>query len=128
NHVYQAGARSYPGHTGSPLDLPAKTLKAGGHGVPGGENMLVKDDGSTSIWHLVDILGWLRARGSGKVTTEMTELAAAALQINLARTEAAAHRVNAVFDGAVRGLCSHAVNADGAAWVFAAAQRTAGLR
>lgn len=42
-------------------------------------------DGSTSIWHLVDILGWLRARGSGKVTTEMTELAAAALQINLAR-------------------------------------------
>lgn len=46
NHVYQAGARSYPGHTGSPLDLPAKTLKAGGHGVPGGENMLVKDDGT----------------------------------------------------------------------------------
>src|SRR5690606_28699354 len=35
-----------PGHTGSPLDLPAKTLKAGGHGVPGGENMMVRDDGS----------------------------------------------------------------------------------
>nr|WP_277503468.1 DNA cytosine methyltransferase [Pseudomonas hunanensis]MDF9756317.1 DNA (cytosine-5)-methyltransferase 1 [Pseudomonas hunanensis] len=46
NHLYQAGARVYPGHTGSPLDLPAKTLKAGGHGVPGGENMLVRDDGS----------------------------------------------------------------------------------
>ncbi|WP_080427149.1 DNA cytosine methyltransferase [Burkholderia ubonensis] len=46
NHVFQPGARVYPGHTGSPLDLPAKTLKAGGHGVPGGENMLVKDDGS----------------------------------------------------------------------------------
>ncbi|NYT68840.1 DNA cytosine methyltransferase [Pusillimonas noertemannii] len=45
NHVFQAGARSYPGHTGSPLDLPAKTLKAGDHGVPGGENMLVGDDG-----------------------------------------------------------------------------------
>ena len=42
----QLGARSYPGHTGSPLDAPAKTLKAGGHGVPGGENMLVRDDGS----------------------------------------------------------------------------------
>lgn len=40
NHVLQAGARSYPGHTGSPLDEPAKTLKAGDHGVPGGENML----------------------------------------------------------------------------------------
>lgn len=45
NHSFQGGARSYPGHTGSPLDLPAKTLKAGDHGVPGGENMLVKDNG-----------------------------------------------------------------------------------
>lgn len=46
NHVLQPGARSYPGHTGSPLDMPAKTLKAGGHGVPGGENMLRDFDGS----------------------------------------------------------------------------------
>lgn len=46
DHRFQPGARVYPGHTGSPLDLPAKTLKAGDHGVPGGENMLVKDDGS----------------------------------------------------------------------------------
>lgn len=46
NHRFQAGAKTYPGHTGSPLDLPAKTLKAGDHGVPGGENMLVRQDGS----------------------------------------------------------------------------------
>lgn len=46
NHVFQAGARAYPGHTGSPLDEPAKTLKAGVHGVPGGENMLRRPDGS----------------------------------------------------------------------------------
>jgi DNA (cytosine-5)-methyltransferase 1 len=46
NHRFQAGARIYAGHTGSPLDEPAKTLKAGVHGVPGGENMLVKTDGS----------------------------------------------------------------------------------
>lgn len=46
NHLFQGGARIYPGHTGSPLDLPAKTLKAGDHGVPGGENMMVQDDGS----------------------------------------------------------------------------------
>jgi DNA (cytosine-5)-methyltransferase 1 len=45
NHRAQPGARVYKGHTGSPLDLPAKTLKAGDHGVPGGENMLVKPDG-----------------------------------------------------------------------------------
>lgn len=46
NHRFQPGARSYPGHTGSPLDEPAKTLKAGDHGVPGGENMLLRPDGS----------------------------------------------------------------------------------
>ena len=40
NHYCAAGAKSYPGHTGSPLDAPAKTLKAGDHGVPGGENMV----------------------------------------------------------------------------------------
>ena len=45
NHIFQAGARVYAGHTGSPLDLPAKTLKAGDHGVPGGENMLVTPSG-----------------------------------------------------------------------------------
>lgn len=46
NHVLQEGARSYPGHTGSPIDMPAKALKAGGHGVPGGENMALYPDGS----------------------------------------------------------------------------------
>jgi DNA (cytosine-5)-methyltransferase 1 len=46
NHRFQPGARSYIGHTGSPLDEPAKTLKAGDHGVPGGENMLLRPDGS----------------------------------------------------------------------------------
>ena len=46
NHKFQSGARAYPGHTGSPIDLPAKALKAGVHGVPGGENMMVRDDGS----------------------------------------------------------------------------------
>lgn len=46
NHRFQPGARSYTGHSGSLLDLPAKTLKAGVHGVPGGENMLRNPDGS----------------------------------------------------------------------------------
>lgn len=45
NHKLVPGARSYAGHTGSPWDAPAKTLKAGAHGVPGGENMLLGDDG-----------------------------------------------------------------------------------
>ncbi|WP_234837348.1 DNA cytosine methyltransferase [Sinorhizobium medicae] len=46
NHRFQPGARSYHGHTGSALDEPAKTLKAGVHGVPGGENMLLRPNGS----------------------------------------------------------------------------------
>lgn len=46
NHFLNPGARSYPGHTGSPFDEPAKALKAGDHGVPGGENMLRLEDGS----------------------------------------------------------------------------------
>lgn len=45
-HVIREGAREYPGHTGSPIDEPAKTIKAGGHGVPGGENMIKFRDGS----------------------------------------------------------------------------------
>lgn len=45
NHLLQPGARSYPGHTGSLLDEPAKALKAGVHGVPGGENMIALANG-----------------------------------------------------------------------------------
>ena len=44
-HFIINGARSYAGHTGSALDQPAKTLKAGVHGVPGGENMLALPTG-----------------------------------------------------------------------------------
>lgn len=40
DHIYRDGARSYPGHTGSYIDDPSKTIKAGDHGVPGGENMI----------------------------------------------------------------------------------------
>lgn len=46
NHEYRDGARAYKGHSGSVLDKPSKAIKAGAHGVPGGENMLVLDDGS----------------------------------------------------------------------------------
>jgi len=46
DHKLNPGARAYKGHTGSPLDEPAKALKAGDHGVPGGENMLARPDGT----------------------------------------------------------------------------------
>lgn len=50
DHVFQPGARSYPGHTGSPLDEPSKALKAGGHGVPGGENMIRYPNGEVRYY------------------------------------------------------------------------------
>ena len=46
NHWLIPGARLYRGHTGSELDWPAKTIKAGVHGVPGGENVVLLDDGT----------------------------------------------------------------------------------
>ncbi|MBQ9470536.1 MAG: DNA cytosine methyltransferase [Bacteroidales bacterium] len=45
-HSLRKGARAYPGHTGSDIDEPSKTIKAGDHGVPGGENTVRLTDGS----------------------------------------------------------------------------------
>jgi DNA (cytosine-5)-methyltransferase 1 len=44
-HVAIPGARSYRKHTGSPYDWPSKTIKAGVHGVCGGESMIRYPDG-----------------------------------------------------------------------------------
>lgn len=52
DHLLVPGARRYVGHEGSPLDWPSKTIKAGVHGVPGGENMVVLDDGSVRYYTL----------------------------------------------------------------------------
>ena len=41
-HYFIPGARIYEGHTGNVLDRPAKTIKAGDHGNPGGEHVLVR--------------------------------------------------------------------------------------
>ncbi|MEO3807152.1 DNA cytosine methyltransferase [Nonomuraea sp. B1E8] len=46
DHIGWPGARIYPGHTPNELDRPAKTVKAGVHGVPGGESVMLLDDGS----------------------------------------------------------------------------------
>jgi DNA (cytosine-5)-methyltransferase 1 len=41
-HGLISGARLYPGHSGNDLDRPAKTIKSGDHGNPGGEHVLVR--------------------------------------------------------------------------------------
>jgi DNA (cytosine-5)-methyltransferase 1 len=46
HHYGWPGARHYVGHTPNELDRPAKTVKAGVHGVPGGETVLKLDDGT----------------------------------------------------------------------------------
>jgi DNA (cytosine-5)-methyltransferase 1 len=46
HHVGIPGARLYKGHSGNALDWPAKTIKAGVHGVPGGEHIALLDNGS----------------------------------------------------------------------------------
>ncbi|WP_085829699.1 DNA cytosine methyltransferase [Collinsella vaginalis] len=53
-------ARAYPGHTGSELGKPSKAIKAGVHGVPGGENMIRYPDGS---------LRYMTAREAARVQT-----------------------------------------------------------
>ncbi|MBF6095720.1 DNA cytosine methyltransferase [Nocardia cyriacigeorgica] len=44
HHIGWPGARIYKGHTPNELDRPAKTVKAGVHGVPGGESVMLLDD------------------------------------------------------------------------------------
>ncbi len=91
DHRFQDGARSYPGHTGSTLDLPAKTLKAGDHGVPGGENMMLKNDGTVRYFtireasRLQTFPDGFRMRGSW---TEMMRQLGNAVPVMLARTVA----------------------------------------
>ncbi|CAN5736169.1 DNA (cytosine-5-)-methyltransferase [soil metagenome] len=60
NHTGVPGARSYAGHTGSAIDSPSKTIKAGVHGVCGGEAMIRFDD---------DTLRYLTVRESARVQT-----------------------------------------------------------
>jgi DNA (cytosine-5)-methyltransferase 1 len=52
NHRLHPGARVYDRHTGSAWDQPAKALKAGDHGVPGGENILAPGDGTVRYFTL----------------------------------------------------------------------------
>lgn len=44
DHIGWPDARIYKGHTPNELDRPAKTVKAGVHGVPGGESVVLLDE------------------------------------------------------------------------------------
>jgi len=42
-------------------------------------------EGSTTVWHLADVMTWLQARGSYKVEASVLEVALTAMQVNLAK-------------------------------------------
>lgn len=88
NHVGIPDARVYKGHTGSPWDWPAKAIKAGDHGNPGGENMLADDDGSVRYftvrelariqtfpdeWHFAGAWGETRRQLGNAVPVQMAD-------------------------------------------------------
>lgn len=47
-------------------------------------------EGSTAVWHLADLLAWLQAKGGYDVDRSTADVAAAAMQVNLAK---AAHQI-----------------------------------
>jgi DNA (cytosine-5)-methyltransferase 1 len=53
-HYFRDGGKSYAGHTGSDFDSPSKTLKAGDHGVPGGENMIRFTNGFVRYYTILE--------------------------------------------------------------------------
>lgn len=50
-------------------------------------------EGSASIWHLAEILDWLKARGGYQVDTGMLEIAQVALEVNITK-ETIRHPMN----------------------------------
>ena len=108
NHVGIPGARLYAGHTGSVLDWPAKSVKAGVHGNPGGEHIVVRDDGTYRYWTVREtarIQGFPDDHVFEGPRSEAMRQIGNAVPVPLAR--AAASTVAAALHGTV-----HAVGAD----------------
>jgi DNA (cytosine-5)-methyltransferase 1 len=89
SHVFQPGARTYPGHTGSDLDQPAKALKAGMHGVPGGENMMKLANGAVryfTVREMARLQGFPDEFAFPGTWTESTRQLGNAVPVPLARS------------------------------------------
>lgn len=72
DHVGWPDGRIYHGHTPNVLDRPAKTVKAGVHGVPGGESVMLTDDrvrdsGSATRWRYLH--RYMTVRETARVMT-----------------------------------------------------------
>jgi DNA (cytosine-5)-methyltransferase 1 len=93
NHVGVPGARAYPGHTGSHIDMPSKTIKAGVHGVCGGEAMIRFEDHS---------LRYLTVRESARMQSFPDDY-----EFMGARSHAMRHIGNAVAVGVAQRVGQH---------------------
>jgi DNA (cytosine-5)-methyltransferase 1 len=69
DHVGWPDARIYNGHTPNELDRPAKTVKAGVHGVPGGESVMLTDDRTKSLSGWVYRHRYMTVRETARVMT-----------------------------------------------------------
>lgn len=117
NHFLNPGARTYTRHTGSPLDEPSKTIKAGSHGVPGGENTVLLDDGRTRYFSVRECAriqtfpdDW---RFEGVWSRAMRQVGNA-VPVTLAMVVAQAVRRALRVDAATRGTSFRALAAAGA--------------
>ncbi|MGJ5826709.1 DNA cytosine methyltransferase [Streptomyces ossamyceticus] len=69
DHIGWPGARVYTGHTPNLLDRPAKTVKAGVHGVPGGESVMQLDNVDFANFGGGDGYRYMTVRETARVMT-----------------------------------------------------------
>lgn len=102
-HIGIPGARLYAGHTGCVLDKPSKTIKAGDHGNPGGEHIVIRDDGTfryLTVRECARVQAFPDAyRFAGTRTEAMRQIGNA---VPVALGEAVAHSARSALDGAMR--------------------------
>jgi DNA (cytosine-5)-methyltransferase 1 len=73
HHVRWPGARVYRGHLPNILDRPSKTIKAGVHGVAGGENVIRLDDGEVRYLTVREVARLMTFPDSWKLAGPRTE-------------------------------------------------------
>ncbi len=108
HHYGWPGARQYPGHTPNDLDRPAKTVKAGVHGVPGGESVLRRDDGGIRYMTVREVARAMAFpdtwRLAGPRGEQMRQLGnAVPVRLGLVMSQAVARALSPALTSATRG-------------------------
>lgn len=109
HHYGWPGARQYPGHTPNDLDRPAKTVKAGVHGVPGGESVLRLDNGGIRYMTVREVARAMTFpdtwRLAGPRGEQMRQLGnAVPVRLGLVMSQAVAQALRPALTSATRGV------------------------